>query len=149
MTFFFRVDHLFSFFLAYSGLFYLLFGRNYLNELIEFLFRYLDIFLGLLLLLAMASLLYGSYNQLSLFIIVFLAFSLAVVIVYWCWYFYTQYFGGGYTVFQEGVRTISDNIYPEFLNVRHARHGVTTNYCTNSEFCKSCTFSLNIFILKS
>ena len=51
----------------------------------------------------MLSLLYGGYSQSSLFIIVFLASSLAVVIAYWCWYFYTKYAGGDYPVFQEEV----------------------------------------------
>ena len=65
--------------------------------------RYLDIFLGVLLILSMLNLLYGSYQESALFIIGFLAFSLAVVIVYWCWYAYTQYAGGDYPVFQEKV----------------------------------------------
>jgi len=68
--------------------------------------RYLDIFLGLLLLLAMLSLLYGSYSESSLFLIGFLASSLAVVIVYWCWYFYTKYADGDYPVFEEEVGEI-------------------------------------------
>jgi len=68
--------------------------------------RYLDIFLGLLLLLAMLSLLYGGFSQSSLFIIVFLASSLAVLIAYWCWYFYTKYAGGDYPVFEEEVGEI-------------------------------------------
>jgi hypothetical protein len=51
----------------------------------------------------MVSLLYGSYTESVLFIIGFLAFSLAVVIAYWCWYFYSQYAGGDYPVFQEEV----------------------------------------------
>jgi hypothetical protein len=67
--------------------------------------RYLDIFLGLLLLLSMVSLLYGSYSQSSLFLITFLASSLAVVILYWCSYLYTKYEGGDKPVFQEEVRT--------------------------------------------
>ena len=66
--------------------------------------RYLDIFLGLLLLLSMVSLLYGSYSQSSLFLITFLASSLALVIMYWCSYFYTKYEGGDKPVFQEEVR---------------------------------------------
>ena len=69
----------------------------------KFFCRYLDILLGLLLLLSMLSLLYGSYSESSLFIIGFLAFSLAGVIVYWCWYFYSKYAGGDYPVFQEEV----------------------------------------------
>ena len=67
--------------------------------------RYLDIFLGLLLLFSMVSLLYGSYSQSSLFLIMFLASSLAVVIMYWCSYLYTKYAGGDKPVFQEEVGT--------------------------------------------
>ena len=77
----------------------------------------MDIFLGLLMLLAMVSLLYGSYFQLSLFIIVFLAFSLAVVVVYWCWYFYNKYAGGEYPVFQQQVSTLNLSIFiPSLLS---------------------------------
>ena len=65
--------------------------------------RYLDIILGLLLLLSMLSLLYGSYSKSSIFIIVFLASSLCVVIVYWSWYCYTKYADTDYPVFQEQV----------------------------------------------
>jgi len=65
--------------------------------------RYLDIFLGLLLLLAMLSLLYGSYNKSSIFIIVFLASSLGVVVVYWSWYLYNKYADTDYPVFEEQV----------------------------------------------
>ena len=65
--------------------------------------RYLDIFLGLLLLLSMFSLLYGSYSESSIFLIGFLALSLAVVIVYWCWYFYIKYAVTDYPAFEEQV----------------------------------------------
>ena len=51
----------------------------------------------------MLSLLYGSYSDSNLFIIGFLASSLAVVIAYWCWYSYMKYAGGDYPVFQEEV----------------------------------------------
>ena len=67
--------------------------------------RYLDIFLGLLLLLSMFSLLYGSYGESSIFLIGFLALSLAVVIVYWCWYFYIKYAVTDYPAFDEQVST--------------------------------------------
>ena len=63
----------------------------------------MDIFLGLLFLLSMVSLLYGSYFCHSFFIIGFLTSSLAVVIVYWCWFFYTKYLPGDYPVFEEEV----------------------------------------------
>ena len=65
--------------------------------------RYLDIFLGLLLLHSMLSLLYGSYSKSSIFVIVFLASSLVVVILYWCWYFYIKYAVIDYPVFEEQV----------------------------------------------
>ena len=71
--------------------------------MIDYITRYLDIFLGVLLIMSMLSLLYGSYTETVLFIIGFLAFSLAVVITYWCWYFYSKYPGGDYPVFQEEV----------------------------------------------
>ena len=51
----------------------------------------------------MLSLLYGSYSKSSIFIIVFLASSLCVVIVYWSWYCYTKYADTDYPVFQEQV----------------------------------------------
>ena len=51
----------------------------------------------------MVSLLYGSYFGHSFFIIGFLTSSLAVVIVYWCWFFYTKYLPGDYPVFEEEV----------------------------------------------
>ena len=80
-----------------------LFYKEQNNQVNKFVCRYLDIFLGLLLLLSMLSLLYGSYSESVLFIIGFLALSLAVVIVYWCWYAYTRYAGGDYPVLREDV----------------------------------------------
>ena len=59
--------------------------------------------MGLLLLLSMLSLLYGSYSKSSIFMIVFLAFSLVVVIIYWCWFFYIKYAVIDYPVFEEQV----------------------------------------------
>ena len=51
----------------------------------------------------MLSLLYGSYNKSSIFIIVFLASSLGVVVVYWSWYLYNKYADTDYPVFEEQV----------------------------------------------
>jgi len=68
--------------------------------------RYLDIFLGLLLLVSMLSLLYGSYSRSSIFIIVSLASSCCVVVVYWSWFCYTKYADTDYPVFQEQVGEI-------------------------------------------
>ena len=60
------------------------------------LFRYLDIFLGLLLLLSLVCLLYGSYSESRIWIIAFITGSLAVVLTYWCWYLYIKYSGMEY-----------------------------------------------------
>jgi len=58
--------------------------------------RYLDIFLGLLLLLSLVCLLYGSYCESRIWIIAFITGSLAVVLTYWCWYLYIKYSGMEY-----------------------------------------------------
>jgi len=58
--------------------------------------RYLDIFLGLLLLLSLVCLLYGSYSESRIWIIAFITGSLAVVLTYWCWYLYIKYSGMEY-----------------------------------------------------
>lgn len=55
------------------------------------LLRYLDIFLGLVEFLSMLSLLYASYSNSRLFIIVFMTSSLGVVVLYWSWYTYYSY----------------------------------------------------------
>ena len=59
--------------------------------------------MGLLLLLSRLSLLYGSYSKSSIFVIMFLASSMAVAIIYWCWYFYIKYAIIDYPVFEEQV----------------------------------------------
>ena len=50
--------------------------------------RYVDIFLGLLLLASLLCLLYGSYSESRLWVIAFITGSLAVVLSYWCCYLY-------------------------------------------------------------
>ena len=63
--------------------------------------RYLDIFLGLLLLLALVCLLYGGYSESRVWIIAFITTSLAVVLTYWCWYLYIKYAGMEYPESEE------------------------------------------------
>jgi len=53
--------------------------------------RYLDISLGLVLLISMLSLLYGSYALHPSLLVIFFTLSLAVLIVYWIWYFYANF----------------------------------------------------------
>jgi len=53
--------------------------------------RYVDIFLGLLLLASLLCLLYGSYSESRLWIIAFITGSLAVVLSYWCCYLYNTH----------------------------------------------------------
>jgi len=55
------------------------------------LLRYLDIFLGLMEFLSMLSLLYGTYSNSRLFIIIFMTSSLGVLVMYWAWYTYYSY----------------------------------------------------------
>ena len=83
--------------------------------------RYLDIFMGLLLLLSMLSLLYGSYYKSSIFVIVFLASSMAVAIIYWCWYFYIKYAIIDYPVFEEqvGHKISSSKFWLELENLKN------------------------------
>jgi len=53
--------------------------------------RYVDIFLGLLLLVSLLCLLYGSYSESRLWVIAFITGSLAVVLSYWCCYLYNTH----------------------------------------------------------
>ena len=52
--------------------------------------RYLDILLGLVLLLSLVCLLYAGYSQSRIWIIAFITISLAVVVTYWCWFLYIK-----------------------------------------------------------
>ena len=52
--------------------------------------RYLDILLGLVLLLSLVCLLYAGYSQSRIWIIAFITASLAVVFTYWCWFLYIK-----------------------------------------------------------
>ena len=52
--------------------------------------RYLDILLGLVLLLSLVCLLYAGYSQSRIWIIDFITASLAVVLTYWCWFLYIK-----------------------------------------------------------
>ena len=53
--------------------------------------RYLDILLGLVLLLSLVCLLYAGYSQSRIWIIAFITASLAVVLSYWCWFLYIRH----------------------------------------------------------
>lgn len=68
--------------------------------------RYLDITLGVVLLLSMLCLLYGSYSQSSHFLILFFILSLVVVICYWSWYVYINFVSHDSAVFEDQVREL-------------------------------------------
>lgn len=68
--------------------------------------RYLDITLGVVLLLSMLCLLYGSYSQSSHFLILFFILSLVVVICYWSWYVYINFVSHDSAVFEDQVGKI-------------------------------------------
>ena len=57
----------------------------------QIILRYVDIFLGLLLLASLLCLLYGSYSESRLWVIAFITGSLAVVLSYWCCYLYNTH----------------------------------------------------------
>ena len=63
----------------------------------------MDISLGLVLLLSMLSLLYGSYAVHPVLIVLFFTLSLAVLLAYWFWYFYVNFIASHYPVFEEQV----------------------------------------------
>ena len=56
----------------------------------EFL-RYVDIFLGILLLCAQLCLLHGSHQRNRLTLIIFLSLSLTTISLYWVWFAYLKY----------------------------------------------------------
>ena len=65
--------------------------------------RYLDICLGLILLVSMLCLLYGTYSQSPHFLILFFILSLVVVIGYWTWYVYVNFVSQDSPVFEDQV----------------------------------------------
>ena len=65
--------------------------------------RYLDITLGVFLLVSMLCLLYGTYSQSSHFLILFFILSLVVVISYWSWYVYINFVCQDSAVFEDEV----------------------------------------------
>ena len=65
--------------------------------------RYLDITLGLLLLISMLSLLYGSYSLHPILLVIFFTLSLTVLVAYWIWYLYTNFIASHYPMFEEQV----------------------------------------------
>ena len=65
--------------------------------------RYLDITLGVFLLVSMVCLLYGTYSQSSHFLILFFILSLVVVISYWSWYVYINFVSQDSAVFEDEV----------------------------------------------
>ena len=65
--------------------------------------RYLDITLGVFLLVSMLCLLYGTYSHSSHFLILFFILSLVVVISYWSWYVYINFVSQDSAVFEDEV----------------------------------------------
>ena len=68
--------------------------------------RYLDITLGLLLLISMLSLLYGSYSLHPILLVIFFTLSLTVLVAYWIWYLYTNFIASHYPMFEEQVGAV-------------------------------------------
>lgn len=68
--------------------------------------RYLDITLGVVLLVSMLCLLYGTYSQSHHFLILFFILSLVVVIGYWTWYIYVNFVSLDYPVFDDQIGKI-------------------------------------------
>ena len=85
-------------------------GYNNNNE--NIFFRYLDITLGVVLLVSMLCLLYGTYSQSHHFLILFFILSLVVVIGYWTWYIYVNFVSLDYPVFDDQVKykTVHKNV---------------------------------------
>jgi len=68
--------------------------------------RYLDITLGVILLVSMLCLLYGTYSQSPYFLILFFILSLVVVIGYWTWYIYVNFVSTDPVVFEDQIGRI-------------------------------------------
>jgi len=68
--------------------------------------RYLDICLGIILLVSMLCLLYGTYSQSPHFLILFFILSLVVVIGYWTWYVYVNFVSQDSPVFEDQIGKI-------------------------------------------
>ena len=77
--------------------------HNLFNLVINWCFRYVDIFLGLLLFVSLLSLLYGAQSSSKLFIIIFIILSVTVMVVYWCWYIYSCFNTGDISPFDSQV----------------------------------------------
>ena len=77
--------------------------------------RYLDIGLGVVLLVSMLALLQGGWSLQPVPLVIFLTLSLAVLVSYWIWYLYVNIIATNYPVFEEQVEILS---YPTMLYVR-------------------------------
>ena len=73
--------------------------------------RYLDICLGIILLVSMLCLLYGTYSQSPHFLILFFILSLVVVIGYWTWYVYVNFVSQDSPVFEDQVRVETNSFH--------------------------------------
>ena len=69
--------------------------------------RYLDIGLGVVLLVSMLALLQGGWSLQPVPLVIFLTLSLAVLVSYWIWYLYVNIIATNYPVFEEQVEILS------------------------------------------
>ena len=98
--------------------------------------RYLDIFLGLALLVSLVCLLYGGYCQSPLWLIAFITGSLAVVTAYWAWFLYLAY--SGYGDYPQDVGGALSIVYvllllPVLLFYRALELAVTNHHPANNQ----------------
>ena len=68
--------------------------------------RYLDIALGVVLLVSMLALLQGGWSLQPAPLVIFLTLSLAVLVSYWIWYLYVNIIATNYPVFEEQVEIL-------------------------------------------
>ena len=68
--------------------------------------RYLDIGLGVVLLVSMLALLQGGWSLQPAPLVIFLTLSLAVLVSYWIWYLYVNIIATNYPVFEEQVEIL-------------------------------------------
>ena len=101
--------------------------------------RYLDITLGLLLLISMLSLLYGSYSLHPILLVIFFTLSLTVLVAYWIWYLYTNFIASHYPMFEEQVGAHLQNNWHQ-LSTLHPL------FMQNLKFLQSLTMSLNVVV---
>ena len=78
--------------------------------------RYLDIGLGVVLLVSMLALLQGGWSLQPAPLVIFLTLSLAVLVSYWIWYLYVNIIATNYPVFEEQVRVVKQCCMYVFLD---------------------------------